>query len=101
MFDSHGNPLEIQDMPFAERMAVAGFEFVQDFTDVKKANGQKESHGDWVHEEVQDRGPAQVRHDLRQDDGAISRMSHRKPMMRRSPTWWLTSEISILNHTRA
>jgi hypothetical protein len=43
MFDSHGNPLEIQDMPFAERMAVAGFEFVEDFTDVKKANGQKDA----------------------------------------------------------
>jgi hypothetical protein len=41
MFDSHGNPLEIQDMPFAERMAVAGFEFVEDFTDVKKPMGKR------------------------------------------------------------
>ena len=43
MFDSDGNPLEIREMPFAERMAVAGFEFVEDFTRVKKEDGSEDA----------------------------------------------------------
>jgi len=30
-------------MPFAERMSVEGFEFVEDFTKVKKANGTEDA----------------------------------------------------------
>lgn len=39
MFDSHGNPLEIREMPFAERMSIAGYEFEENFTKVQKASG--------------------------------------------------------------
>ena len=43
MFDHHGNPLEIPQMPFAERMSVEGFEFVENFTKVKNANGTEDA----------------------------------------------------------
>lgn len=43
MFDDFGNPLEVNAMPFAERMSIAGFEFVEDFTKVKKANGSEDA----------------------------------------------------------
>ena len=39
MFDAHGNPLEIRDMPFAERMALAAYAIVEAFNRGKKATG--------------------------------------------------------------
>lgn len=31
MYDAHGNPIELPDLPYAERMAIDGFEFCEDF----------------------------------------------------------------------
>ena len=43
MFDSQGNLLKVGDMPFAERMAVAGYAVVEYFTKVKRASGSEDA----------------------------------------------------------
>lgn len=55
-------------MPFAERMSVEGFEFVEGFTKVKRANGTGDAIPTGYTEEVQDRRSAQVRQSLRPRD---------------------------------
>ncbi len=43
MFDSQGNLLQIQDMPFAERMAVAAYAIVEAFNRGKTATGMEDA----------------------------------------------------------
>ncbi len=39
MFDSHGNPLEITELPDNEASAIAGFEFTEEFSGKKGSDG--------------------------------------------------------------
>lgn len=43
MFDEFGNPIEIPQLGDHEAMMIEGFEFVEDYTKVKKADGQTDA----------------------------------------------------------
>jgi hypothetical protein len=81
MFDSQGNVLQIQDMPFAERMAVAAYAIVEAFIRGKRTTGFGEAVRIGVRRKVTfvDRFKFAVTYGKRWD---ISPMSHRKPTMR-------------------
>lgn len=42
-YDAHGNPIEIPQLPEAQRLGIAGFTFTEDFIGVRKGKDQHES----------------------------------------------------------
>jgi len=43
LFDNHGNPIEVHELGDNEAVLIEGFEIVEDFTKVKKNNGEVEA----------------------------------------------------------